>query len=72
MVSADKILDSEMLDQSYFESVFYWAQAVKRQLDALLTIPDQIVVQNLYKLLCSVWLLPRLIAICYPCVQRLF
>ena len=33
--------------------VFDRAQAVKRQLDALLSIPDQIVVQNRYKLLCS-------------------
>ena len=46
---ADKILDRELSDQSGFASVFYWTQAVKRQLDALLTIPDQIIVQNRYK-----------------------
>ena len=53
MGPADKILDRKLSDQSKFASVFYRAQAVKRQLDALLTIPDQIVVQNRYKLLCS-------------------
>ena len=46
---ADKNLDRELSYQSKFASVFYWAQAAKRQLDALLTIPDQIIVQNRYK-----------------------
>ena len=51
--SAKILPDRKLSDQSKFASVFYSAQAVKRQLDALLTIPDQIVVQNRYKLLCS-------------------
>jgi hypothetical protein len=51
--SAKILPDSKLSDQSKFASVFYCAQAVKRQLDAFLTIPDQIVVQNRYKLLCS-------------------